>query len=161
MELWRKRQETSAVSIGAPSVAVDNPAALDFRRPGHDRALEPIIDKVHNGQRLSFEDGLVLFETPDIWTVCSLADLVRRRLHGNVGYYNINRHINYSNICALSCKFCAFYRKKGDDGAYEYSIEQIREEAIKAAENGATELHIVGGLHPWLKFGPNGLLRLR
>lgn len=119
---------------------------------GHDPRLERIVEKVHAGRRLSVDDGLLLFETPDIWTVCSLADMVRRRMHGDIAYYNINRHINYSNVCALSCKFCAFYRKKDDDGAYEFSVEQIREEAIKAAENGATELHIVGGLHPWLKF---------
>lgn len=120
--------------------------------PGFDPRLEPIVEKVHQGRRLSFDDGLLLFETPDIWTVCSLADTVRRRMHGDIAYYNINRHINYSNVCALSCKFCAFYRKKGEDGAYEFSVEEIRDEATKAAANGATELHIVGGLHPWLKF---------
>jgi aminodeoxyfutalosine synthase len=88
----------------------------------------------------------------DVWTVCRLADRVRRRLHGDVAYYNINRHINYSNVCALSCSFCAFYRKKGQDGAYERSVDEIRDEAVAAAEAGATELHIVGGLHPWLPF---------
>lgn len=117
-----------------------------------DSRLASIVEKVQTGQRLSFDDGLLLYETPDIWTVCRLADLVRRRMHGDIAYYNINRHINYSNVCALSCKFCAFHRKKGDEGAYEFSVEQIREEASKAAENGATEVHIVGGLHPWLKF---------
>lgn len=120
--------------------------------PGFDARLEPIVSKVYEGLRLSVEDGVLLYESPDIWTICSLADLVRRRLHGDVAYYNVNRHLNYSNICALSCTFCAFHRKKGDDGAYEHSIEHIREEAIKAAEGGATELHIVGGLHPWLPF---------
>lgn len=120
--------------------------------PGVDPRLEPIIHKVHEGRRLSRDDGLLLFETPDIWTVCALADLVRRRLHGDAAYYNVNRHVNYSNICALSCKFCAFHRKKDQDGAYEFSIEQIRDEALKAAAGGATELHIVGGLHPWLPF---------
>lgn len=120
--------------------------------PGFDPALSMIVDKVHNGERLSFDDGLLLYETPDIWTLCSLADFVRRRLHGDVAYYNVNRHLNYSNICALSCKFCAFYRKKDQDGAYEHSLDEIRAEAIKAAESGATEIHIVGGLHPWLPF---------
>ena len=110
------------------------------------------MEKVNAGQRLSADEGMLLFETPDIWTLCELADRVRRRLHGDIAYYNVNRHINYSNVCALSCKFCAFYRKKGEHGAYEFSIEQIREEAQRAAAAGATELHIVGGLHPWLKF---------
>jgi len=117
-----------------------------------DPRLEPIASRVAARERLSLDDGRVLFETPDIWTVCALADTVRRRLHGDVAYYNINRHLNYSNICALSCKFCAFYRKRGEDGAYERSIGEIREEARKTVEAGATEIHIVGGLHPWLPF---------
>lgn len=117
-----------------------------------DEALRPIIDRVLAGHRLSADDGMVLFSTPDIWTVGMLADLVRRRLNGDVTWYNINRHLNYSNICALSCKFCSFHRKKDDDGAYEYSLDDIRAEAVKANESGATEMHIVGGLHPWLPF---------
>jgi aminodeoxyfutalosine synthase len=121
--------------------------------PGFDARLEPIIERVHARERLSIDDGLLLYQTPDIWTVCGLADSVRRRLHGDVAYYNINRHLNYSNICALSCKFCSFYRKKKDSpGAYEHSLDDIRAEAIKALETGATEIHIVGGLHPWLAF---------
>jgi len=120
--------------------------------PGYDPRLESIRAKVENGERLSLEDGDLLYTTPDIWTVCELADLVRRRLNGSVGYYNINRHLNYSNICALSCKFCEFYRKKDDDGAYTRDMEYVREEARKAVESGATEIHSVGGLHPYLPF---------
>lgn len=121
-------------------------------QPGRDPALTAIRAKVEWGERLSIDDGRLLYETPDLWTVCALADLTRRRLHGDLAYYNINRHLNYSNICALSCKFCAFYRKKGEDGAYEYTVEDAAAEAVKAVENGATEIHIVGGLHPWLPF---------
>ena len=117
-----------------------------------DPLLEPIAMKVREGIRLSEAEGLQLYETKDIWTLCSLADEVRRRWHGDVAYYNINRHINYSNVCALSCKFCDFYRKKDQDGAYEYSTEDIKKEAQVAMEAGATEIHIVGGLHPWLPF---------
>ena len=117
-----------------------------------DTDLDSIVEKVIQQERLSKEDGVKLYETPDLWTVCSLADLVRRRLHGEVTYYNINRHINYSNVCALSCKFCDFYRKKDQEGAYEHSIDDIRNEAVLALESGATEIHIVGGLHPWLPF---------
>ncbi len=127
-------------------------AAQPALPPSFDPRLEGIRDKVERGERLSLDDGRVLFATPDLWTVCGLADMVRTRLHGDAAYYNINRHLNYSNICALSCKFCAFYRKKGEDGAYEYSLDQIRDEARSAVENGATEIHIVGGLHPWLPF---------
>ena len=117
-----------------------------------DPALEPIAAKVEAGERLTIQDGELLFATPDIWSVCGLADKVRRGLHGDVTYYNINRHLNYSNICALSCKFCEFYRKRGDEGAYEHSIDDVRAEARRAIEAGATEMHIVGGLHPYLPF---------
>jgi len=117
-----------------------------------DRALEPIAEKVCQGQRLSEDDGKVLLHTDDIWTLGELANLVRTRMHGKVTYYNINRHLNYSNICALSCKFCEFHRKRGQDGAYEFSIDQIIEQAKDAQAAGATEMHIVGGLNPYLPF---------
>ncbi len=117
-----------------------------------DPALEPIGEKILAGQRLSLDEGMTLATTPDIWSVLELASFVRRRLHGDTTYYNINRHLNYSNICALSCKFCEFYRKRGDEGAYEFSIDDIRQQAREAIEAGATEMHIVGGLHPYLPF---------
>ena len=117
-----------------------------------DPALNAIKTKVESGIRLSAEDGLTLMRSPDPWTVCSLADQVRRRMHGDLAWYNVNKHINYSNICALSCTFCAFHRKRDQDGAYEYSLDDIRREASAAIEAGATEVHIVGGLHPWLPF---------
>ena len=77
-----------------------------------------------------------------------MADSVRRRLHGDIAYYNINRHLNYSNVCALSCKFCEFYRKKDDPDAYTRDMEYVKEEVRKAVDAGATEIHSVGGLHP-------------
>ena len=116
------------------------------------RRLDAIRAKLDAGHRLTLEDGDLLYTTPDIWTVCQLADSVRRRLHGDIAYYNINRHLNYSNVCALSCKFCEFYRKEGQDGAYTRGLDYIRAEARKAVENGATEIHIVGGLNPYLPF---------
>ena len=81
-----------------------------------------------------------------------LAHYVRTQLHGDKVFYNRNRHINYTNVCALSCKFCSFYRKRGEEGTYEMPVEQVVATAKKAAESGATEVHVVGGLHPWLKF---------
>ncbi|MCU0689098.1 MAG: radical SAM protein [Phycisphaerales bacterium] len=119
---------------------------------GPDPRLEPIRDKVLRGQRLSLQDGEVLYGTPDIYGVCALADVVRRRLHGDVAYYNINRHLNYSNVCALSCKFCEFYRKDGQEGAYTRDMEYVRQQVRLAVEGGATEMHSVGGLHPKLPF---------
>ena len=117
-----------------------------------DRALEPVAEKVRARVPLSFEDGQALARSRDIWGIGRLANAVRERLHGDVTYYNRNRHINYTNVCALSCKFCSFYRKRGEAGAYEMPVEQVIATAKKAWTDGATEVHIVGGLHPWLKF---------
>ncbi len=117
-----------------------------------DNRLREIREKVARGERLTLADGRALFETRDIWAVCDLADTVRRRLHGDTAFYNINRHLNYSNVCALSCKFCEFYRKDGQEGAYTRDLDYIRQQAREAVENGATEMHCVGGLHPKLPF---------
>jgi aminodeoxyfutalosine synthase len=117
-----------------------------------DAALRPIGEKILADAPLDFEDGMALWNTRDIFSLGALANRVRRKKHGNIAYYNINRHINYTNICALSCKFCEFHRKRGEAGAYEHSIEDVVRLAGEAATSGATEVHIVGGLHPWLPF---------
>jgi aminodeoxyfutalosine synthase len=117
-----------------------------------DSALLPIADKLATGEALSYDDGVALYMSRDVHGIGRLADGVRESLHGNRAFYNRNRHINYTNVCALSCKFCSFYRKRGEEGAYEMPVEQVVATAQKAAEAGATEVHIVGGLHPWLKF---------
>ncbi len=187
----------------------------------HDPRLEPIRSKVLAGARLDAADGLALFRTRDIFTLGELANQVRERWHGRRAYYNINRHINYTNYCVLRCKFCSFYRAypgKGSEGSrdqgieaeieesrdseiekrgikgsrdqgikvatpglshlptcppahghrggdangdapsgwrspgYEYSLDDIVTMAADAYARGATEVHIVGGLHPKLPF---------
>lgn len=117
-----------------------------------DPSLLPVREKVLAGEDLSLQDGLALFHSKDLHGVGRLAHFVRTRLHGDAVYFNRNRHINYTNVCALSCKFCSFYRKRGEEGAYEMPVEQVVHVAQMAAAAGATEVHIVGGLHPWLKF---------
>lgn len=117
-----------------------------------DPALAPIAEKIYAGTRLSPEDGMALLRTRDLHTLGELANFVRRSRHGDTAFYNVNRHMNYSNLCILSCKFCEFHRKPGQDGAYEYSLDDIRQQAITARDSGATEMHIVGGLHPKLPF---------
>jgi aminodeoxyfutalosine synthase len=117
-----------------------------------DATLRPVAGKVLAGEELSVSDGLALYASRDVHGIGRLANFVREKLHGNNTYYNRNRHINYTNVCALSCKFCSFYRKRGEEGAYEMPVEQVVATARKAAESGATEVHIVGGLHPWMKF---------
>ncbi|MCS6885989.1 MAG: aminofutalosine synthase MqnE [Acidobacteriota bacterium] len=114
--------------------------------------LLDIEEKVISGERLSFEDGLRLFQSDDLATIGRLANSVRRRRHGKRTYFNINRHLNPTNVCYWDCGFCAFYRKLGQEGAYTLSIEQCVEAVAKASEAGATEVHIVGGLHPKLPF---------
>jgi aminodeoxyfutalosine synthase len=117
-----------------------------------DPALQPIADKVRSCEPLSRADGVALYRSRDLHGIGRLANFVRERLHGGRTYYNRNRHINYTNVCALSCKFCSFYRKRGEDGAYQMPVEQVVATARKAFDAGATEVHVVGGLHPWLKF---------
>ncbi len=112
--------------------------------------LYDIQEKVLDGQRLGYEDGIKLFESDEILTIGRLANIVRERKNKNNTYYIINRHINYSNICKNSCKFCAFSRDKDESDAYLMSIEDILDNASQVIEEGATELHIVGGLHPEL-----------
>src|SRR5688500_1071508 len=120
--------------------------------PVTDPALAPIADRVLAGEPLSHADGVALYASRDLHGIGRLAHHVRTKLHGDKAYYNRNRHINYTNVCALSCKFCSFYRKRGEEGAYEMPVEQVIATAAKARDAGATEVHIVGGLHPWLKF---------
>ncbi len=138
------------IAISKPAVFPARGLPLGVVVPRTDARLERIAAKVDAGERLSIADGEVLFTTPDLWTVCALANRVARRLHGDVAYYNINRHLNYSNICALSCTFCEFYRKEGQDGAYTRDMAYVREQVRQAVEAGATEMHCVGGLHPKL-----------
>jgi len=135
-------------------------------------SLDDIRSRIDAGKPLTLEDGLLLYESSDIFTLGELANSVRERLHGRRAFYNVNLHINYSNYCILRCKFCSFYRPypraagfsprdpKADqtdpasastDG-YELTIEEIGERARAAYARGATEVHIVGGLHPKLPF---------
>jgi aminodeoxyfutalosine synthase len=124
---------------------------LDIPRVS-DPTLIPLRDKLLSGTPLDADDGRRLFATPDLHGVGRLAHWLRTKLHGDIAYYNRNRHINYTNVCALSCKFCSFYRKRGEAGAYEMPVDQVIATAEKASNDGATEVHIVGGLHPWMKF---------
>jgi aminodeoxyfutalosine synthase len=116
------------------------------------RPLDAIREKVLTGQRLSFEDGLYLEEHADLHTLGELADLVRRRKNGNVAYYNINEHLNPTNICVYRCTFCAFRADLKSPKGYVMSDEQILERAREAHSRGCTELHIVGGLHHQLPY---------
>jgi aminodeoxyfutalosine synthase len=116
--------------------------------------LDEIAAKVRAGRRLDLSDGVDLFACNDIHYLGRLANSVKERLTGNLGYYNVNRHINPTNVCVLtdSCKFCAFAARPADDRAYTMSLPEVFDLAGKADADGATEIHIVGGLHPKLTF---------
>ena len=112
--------------------------------------LGDIREKVIDGHRLDYEDGIRLFKSSDILAIGNLANIVRERINKNRGYYIINRHINYTNICKNRCKFCAFSRNQDEEGAYQMSIKEILDNASQIIHDNSTELHIVGGLHPEL-----------
>ena len=114
--------------------------------------LRDLYDKVVAGERLTDADALRLFESKDINAVGAIADFARQRKVGNRASYILNRYINYSNYCILSCQFCSFARKKRDADGFELTIEQMVQKAREALALGITELHIVGGLHPSLPF---------
>ncbi len=114
--------------------------------------LHDIETKVRNGDRISDEDALVLFQTTDIHTLGRLAEIVRQRWNINRAYYIVNRHINYSNVCEDHCKFCAFAQKTGQPLAFTYTIDEMIQRAEEGAQMGAVEFHIVGGLHPDLPY---------
>ena len=114
--------------------------------------LRAIEEKVEEGRRLSFEDGLALEESNDILAIGRLANLVRERYNSHFAYYNVNTHINPTNVCVYTCDFCAFRADLNSERAYVMDRDQILARAGQAHDRGATELHIVGGLHHKLPF---------
>jgi aminodeoxyfutalosine synthase len=135
---------------------VTNPSRLRYHHsvaPTHpfhtdDTRLPPIAEKVLGGQRLSSADALILYASPDILAVGWLANHVRERLHGDNTYFNVNRHINPTNVCVAACRLCAFGRKKDTPGAYTMALEEAWQTAASGYSEAVTEFHIVGGLHP-------------
>jgi aminodeoxyfutalosine synthase len=115
-----------------------------------DRRLEGIREKVEAGQRLSYDDGLALYRSNDLLALGYMANIVRERLHGDVTYFNVNRHINPTDVCVASCRLCAFGKQKRDPTSYTMSLEQVWDVAGKGWSEAITEFHIVGGLHPEL-----------
>ncbi|MCI0443218.1 aminofutalosine synthase MqnE [bacterium] len=114
--------------------------------------LSDIADKVFAGKRLSREDGIRLYESNELLTIGYLANFVREKLHGRKAFFNVNRHIEPTNVCVLKCGLCAFGKNVRSKDAYTMSLDEIFAKAEAGAKEGATELHIVGGLHPDLPF---------
>jgi aminodeoxyfutalosine synthase len=118
----------------------------------HSDPLAVVEEKVAHGERLSADDGTALFESRDLLKIGRLADRVRRAKVGDDVYFVVNRHINYTNICRNRCRFCAFSRKEGEPGAYTLTVDEVIGKAREAVEQGATEIHIVGGENPALPY---------
>ncbi|MGO8717956.1 MAG: aminofutalosine synthase MqnE [Acidobacteriaceae bacterium] len=116
-----------------------------------DARLTPIAEKVFTEQRLTFDDGVALYRSPDILAVGWLANWVREKMHGDIAYFNVNRHINPTNVCVAACRLCAFGRKKDAPGAYTMALEEAWQRAAEGYSEAVTEFHLVGGLHPDLQ----------
>lgn len=114
--------------------------------------LIDIYRKVDQGERLSFEDGMRLYTTPNLNAVGHMANIVRERLHGARTYYVRNQHINYTNICNKFCKFCSFYAKKGGPAPYQMSLDEVKMRLSWHADMPLTEIHMVGGINPRLPY---------
>lgn len=110
--------------------------------------LQNIYKSIEDGQRLSAEDALHLYQKGDLLKLAELANKKREAIHGDKSYFIRNKHIDYSNVCALNCRFCAFTRKAGEEGAFEYTVEQILHKIEEDLPQGIREVHIVGGFHP-------------
>jgi len=133
--------------LGLPRVTLDH--RMNYQLIP--KELRPIAEKVEARQRISEADALTLYRANDLNALGIIATIVRERNNGNYATYIHNRYINYSNICVLSCQFCAFAAKKRDAHAFEYAIDEIIRVVSDALRLGVTEVHMVGGLHPTLK----------
>ena len=157
-----KQKHRGGAAAGAPPVA---PRTLSQRRlrcgrlaavsgnglaPFLDLRLERLAEKVVAGERLSFAEGVIAATTTDLLGVGRLANFTRERRHGDAVYFNVNRHLNPTNVCVASCALCAFAEKYGGVRGWTYSVEEAVEAAARDVDEGVTELHIVGGLHPKL-----------
>jgi aminodeoxyfutalosine synthase len=139
------------------STAAETRTAGAEQRPRHgfetsDARLRAIAARVEAGERLGFDDGVALYRSPDILAVGWMANAVRERMHGDIAYFNVNRHINPTNVCVASCRLCAFGRKKGAAGTYTMALEEAWATAGTGLTEAVTEFHIVGGLDPDLPF---------
>jgi aminodeoxyfutalosine synthase len=114
--------------------------------------LGDILEKIRDGERISVEDGIRLFQSPDLLAVGYLANIVRERKNANNAYFIYNQHINYSNICTNLCKFCAFGKDKDSALAYEMTVEDVRQKVRERLSEPITEIHMVGGIHPDLPY---------
>ena len=143
-------RDNARLLIAAPSGGLEVLSVIISRMVNWARFQE----KVYGGHRLSFEEGAELYHSNDIVALGRLANHTRERLNGNTAYYNVNRHINYTNVCVIDCQLCqgAYARKPGEDGGYTMQLDEVFRFAEQEYTDSLTEFHIVGGLNPELPF---------
>ena len=122
---------------------------VDLARPA---GLAHVAEKVVAQERLALDDGRALYASPDLFVVGELANFVRERLHGDNAYFNVNQHVNYTNLCNKLCRFCAFQRLPGQEGAYLWSPEQCAEKIREHLHEPVTEVHMVAGVWPKIPY---------
>jgi len=114
--------------------------------------LKKITAKLEAGERISTDEALVLAQEGDVHTLGELALAARKKRFGDKAFYVYNQHLNYTNVCVNRCRFCAFSKRAGEDGAYTYSLDQVKDEVRARIHEPVTEMHIVGGLNPDLPY---------
>lgn len=114
--------------------------------------FESVKEKIENKRRITDAEALALFESNELLAIGELAAAANEKKNADRVYFNVNRHINYTNLCVNQCIFCAFSKEEGEEGGYTLALDDIREKALEAVAAGATEIHSVGGLHPRLPF---------
>ena len=125
---------------------------LSLETLAREAGLESVARKVLARERLSREDGLALYRTPQLHVLGLLANHVRERLHGDLAYFNVNQHVNYTNLCNKLCRFCAFQRLPGQDGAYQMTPEQVADKVRAQLGEPVTEVHMVAGVWPKIPY---------
>jgi aminodeoxyfutalosine synthase len=133
-------------------MSTDTATSVDFHSLCAASDLADLADKVQASERLTLEDGLRLYNSPHIYAIAALANSVRERLHGDRAYFNVNQHINYTNICNKFCRFCAFQRLPKQDGAYWMTPEEVATQVRSHLGEAVTEIHMVAGIYPKLGF---------
>jgi aminodeoxyfutalosine synthase len=144
---------TEALPPGAAfSTAAHTSAEQRLFTQANGAGLGDIAQKVLRNERLTYDDGLALYENADLFAVGALANHVRERLHGDATYFNVNQHVNYTNLCNRLCKFCAFQRLPGQEGAYLMTPEDAAQKITEQLDQPVTEVHVVGGVWPKLDY---------
>ena len=115
-----------------------------------DKNLYKIYEKIQSDTRLEAEDGIVLYNSNDLVGIGNLANHLRRKRHGDKAYYIYNQHLNYTNVCTNRCLFCAYARDEGEEGAFTFSLNEVKKRLLERIEDPVSEIHIVGGLNPYL-----------